>query len=80
MTTPTKRFFQPKTVLDLRPEAMPYVMAWVTVRSWHSNMAMKDKYPNDELVGHIEEFRLDIPESELLLAPDPYYLPEGWPP
>jgi hypothetical protein len=60
------RRFVPKRTDDLKKAAVPYIGKLVSVRSWHSNMAMRDNYPNDERVGYIEDFGLDIPESELL--------------
>lgn len=64
--TEERRFFWPTRINDLRSSILPFIGTWVTVGSWHSNWAMKEKYPEDDSVGHIEEFGLDIPESELL--------------
>ena len=61
-----KRMFQPRRTDDLVERARPWIGKVVTVESWHSNTAMRDKYPNDEWVGYILEFYGDIPESELL--------------
>lgn len=61
------RFFSPKRTDDLKKRILPFVNTWVTVRSWHENIAMKTTYPDDETVGFIEEFSADIPESELLV-------------
>lgn len=66
---PVRRFFSPKRTNDLHKAALPFVNQWVTVQSWHENISMKDKYPEDDKVGFIEDFALDIPESELLLTP-----------
>ena len=62
---PVKRFFHPKRVDDLNARVIPYINREVTIRGWHENISMKDQYPNDEKVGFVEEFYLDIPESEL---------------
>lgn len=64
----TTRTFQPnpKFIHTLRPECLPFIGKKVTVKSWHSNVLMTDLFPNDELVGYVEEFGLDIPESELI--------------
>lgn len=59
------RIFKPVRTDDLRKECLPWIDKEVTVVSWHENIAMKEKYPNDKRVGFIKEFALDIPESEL---------------
>lgn len=61
------RFFKPKRTDDLKIRILPFVNTWVTVRSWHENIAMQTTHPNDKVVGFIEEFCADIPESELLV-------------
>lgn len=61
-----KRIFKPTRTDNLRSPAIPYIGKLVTVREWHENYAMRDLYPNDNRVGFIEEFCLDIPESELV--------------
>ena len=66
---PEKRWFIPKRTDDLKIVARPYIGKQVTVVSWHENTAMKEDYPDDEVVGHVEEFALDVPRSELLLTP-----------
>ncbi len=58
--------FVPKRTDDLKKAALPFVGKIVTVRSWHTNVSMTTNYPDDELVGLVEEFGLDIPESELV--------------
>lgn len=57
----------PKWIHTVNPRVLPWNGKIVTVRSWHSNMAKTtlEMFPNDELVGFVEEFGLDIPESEL---------------
>ena|ERR1035437_4935016 len=62
-----KRIFVPKRTDDLEPECLPWIGKQVTVRSWHSNLIF-DKYPDDERVGYILEFKHDVPESELLIT------------
>jgi hypothetical protein len=56
----------PKFIDTVNPRVLPYNGRQVTVTSWHSNVSMLDRFPNDEWVGHIEEFGLDLPESELI--------------
>lgn len=63
-----RRFFNPKRIDDLKSYALPYVNKWVTVDSWHENISMREKYPDDEKVGFVAEFAGDIPSSELLLT------------
>ena len=65
---PCKRFFKPKRTDDLKGRVLPFVNQWVTVISWHENIAMTDTHPEDEKVGWVGEFFADIPESELLLG------------
>lgn len=62
----TKRVFQPKRTDDLAERCKPWIGKEVTVQSWHCNISMRDRYPDDELVGFIAEFAADVPESELL--------------
>ena len=67
-------YFVPKRTDDLKERCKPYIGKIVTVRSWHENVSMRDRYPDDEKVGFVVEFALDIPESELsIVAP-----PKGW--
>lgn len=54
---------------DLKPGAREFIGKEVTVRSVHSNCS--DCYPRDQVVGHVEEFRLDALYGELLDAGDP---------
>jgi hypothetical protein len=62
----TCRFTPNPIHLDtLNPAALPYIGKLVTVRSWHPNISMLDLFPDDERVGFIEEFSMDIPQSEL---------------
>lgn len=58
--------FKPKRTDDLKPRVLPWVGRVVTVLSWHENVSMRDKYPDDECVGFVEEFSADIPRSELV--------------
>lgn len=67
MFYPEERFFKPKRTDTLVERVLPFVNTWVTVQSWHENIAMKKTHPDDKLVGHVEEFCADIPESELLV-------------
>lgn len=63
----TRRFFSPKKTDTLVKRVKPYANTWVRVRSWHQNLSMRKTHPDDEIVGFVEEFCADIPESELLL-------------
>ena len=60
------RIFRPVRTDDLKPAALPWVGKPVHVRSWHENVACRDRYPDDERVGLVDEFGLDVPESELI--------------
>ena len=57
----------PKFKDSVNPKVLPWDGKQVTVESWHENYAMKDLFPDDELVGYVREFGLDVPESELKL-------------
>jgi hypothetical protein len=59
------RIFNPRRVDDLHERARQWIGKQVTVESWHDNVSMRDRYPDDESVGFVREFALDIPESEL---------------
>ena len=61
-----KRLFVPRAADDLVERAKVWIGKVVTVESWHDNTAMRDKYPEDELVGFVIEFHADVPESELV--------------
>jgi hypothetical protein len=65
MMYPEKYIFKPKRIDDLKDKCLPFVGKEVTVLSWHSNY-LKDKYPDDDLVGFVEEFLADVPKSELV--------------
>ncbi len=60
----------PKWIHTINPTVLPWNGKEVTVRSWHSNTAAttKEMFPNDQMVGFIEEFCMDIPESELVYS------------
>jgi len=60
-----RRVFIPKRTDDLAERCKHWVGREVTVLSWHSNVSMRDLYPEDELVGYVNEFCADVPESEL---------------
>ncbi len=60
-------FFHPTQTDDLVDRALPFVNQWVTVDGWHENIAMRDKYPDEDIVGYVVEFQGDIPKSELPL-------------
>lgn len=60
------RLFFPKHTDDLRPECVPYIGQLVTVTGWYPNEYWRDRYPDDELCGHVEEWHGDTPESELI--------------
>jgi len=58
---------------DLKHTVRKEVLEWdgkdVHVESWHSlmpNTSMAKLFPNDDTVGFVKEFLLDIPESELI--------------
>ncbi len=67
MNYPERRIFEPDPDLihTLNPDCLPWIGKQVTVRSWHSNVSMRELFPHVELVGYVEEFGRDIPKSEL---------------
>lgn len=57
----------PKWIHTVNEKVIPWNGKIVTVRSWHSNLAEStlEMFPEDEMVGFVEEFMMDIPKSEL---------------
>ncbi len=68
-----ERVFRPSNVSDLVPRAKPYIDRLVHVSGWHENVAMRELYPEDEVVGFVVEFAADVPRSEL------FWPGLGWP-
>lgn len=66
MFEPVYRYFYPKQTHTLKERCLPFIGKVVTVTSWHSNYAVRETHPEDDLVGFVEEFSADIPKSELL--------------
>lgn len=64
-----KRFFIPRRVDDLIPEAIPWIGKSVTVDGWFPPWDA----PDDEtrLRGHVIEFEADVPEYELISCTGP---------
>ncbi len=62
---PEKRILRLRHGVPVRPEVQKWNGKEVTVLSWHENISMKELFPDDELVGFVYEFGLDIPKSEL---------------
>lgn len=67
-----KRFFvpNPKWIHTLKPGIAEWAGREVTVSSWHelySKTETAKMFPDDEIVGFVEEFAADIPKSELLI-------------
>jgi len=71
MTTEKRLLKIREDLLDtVHPRVLPFNGQIVTVLSWHDLVSknMKKLFPDDDTVGFVEEFYLDIPESELIEA------------
>ena len=51
----------------VHPDILKFNNRWVTVLSWHENIASRERFPNSDTVGFVKEFHRDVPKEELLM-------------